>query len=372
MVLKIAILGSGSVGCACAAYFTLRGFKVNLYDFPEFNESIKLIVETGGIYLGGVGIHATTGFAKMNMITTDIREAIQGTDVVYVCVPAFVHKRIAEAIAPHLADGQILCVDGCAGGGALVFAKIFQNLDITRSVILGEVSTAGFGARRIGSAISYVFGYKYPPKPFYFAAFPSKNNNKMSTVLREMWAEAAPKPLGHVLQCLLCNTNVVHHPAAMILNAGRIEFSMERGILFSMYQEGYWPSCVKRVKDAVDEERLKLLNHFGMIGKKVDKFSGKRSYDERVEPIIDIATYGPMSLQHRFLVEDVPYGLTPMAQLGDAYDVPTPTMKSIINLASVISKVDYMKEGRTLERLGINGMTIDELQTYLTEGVRKS
>jgi glycerol-3-phosphate dehydrogenase len=48
---------------------------------------------------------------------------------------------------------------------------------------------------------------------------------------------------------------------------------------------------------------------------------------------------------------DIPMSLVPMASLGEMLGVPTPTIKSLIHLASVIHGRDYWAEGRTAERL---------------------
>ena len=76
----------------------------------------------------------------------------------------------------------------------------------------------------------------------------------------------------------------------------------------------------------------------------------------------------PSKLKHRFIVEDVEFGLVPFSSLGMAYGVETPTMNSLIYLASLINETDYMKEGATLERLGIVGLTLRELHAFLKKG----
>jgi opine dehydrogenase len=41
----------------------------------------------------------------------------------------------------------------------------------------------------------------------------------------------------------------------------------------------------------------------------------------------------------------------------------------IIKLASIIHRTDYWRRGRTIEKLGINNLSTDELNHYVTEGV---
>jgi opine dehydrogenase len=77
---------------------------------------------------------------------------------------------------------------------------------------------------------------------------------------------------------------------------------------------------------------------------------------------------GASIMQHRYITEDIPFGLVTMASLGDMLGVPTPTIKSLITLASVMNQVDYWKEGRTVEKLGISGLNVNELREFVTEG----
>jgi len=76
----------------------------------------------------------------------------------------------------------------------------------------------------------------------------------------------------------------------------------------------------------------------------------------------------PPSLAHRYLDEDIPFGLVPLAHLGRLAGVPTPTMDALIHLASVAKGIDYMREGLTLERMGLAGVARDALDRLLTDG----
>jgi opine dehydrogenase len=43
---RIAVLGGGHGAHAMAADFVSRGFKVNMYEMPEFKDNIKQLFET--------------------------------------------------------------------------------------------------------------------------------------------------------------------------------------------------------------------------------------------------------------------------------------------------------------------------------------
>ena len=67
-------------------------------------------------------------------------------------------------------------------------------------------------------------------------------------------------------------------------------------------------------------------------------------------------------LDHRYLNEDVGYGLVFMSMLGQQVDVATPVIDAVISVASVVMGRDYKTEAlRTPASLGIANCSIEEL-----------
>ena len=61
----------------------------------------------------------------------------------------------------------------------------------------------------------------------------------------------------------------------------------------------------------------------------------------------------PPSLDHRYIREDIGYGLVPMAEIGRLLGIKTPVMDALITLASTALGVDFRVEGLTLEKMGL-------------------
>ena len=78
----------------------------------------------------------------------------------------------------------------------------------------------------------------------------------------------------------------------------------------------------------------------------------------------------PKTLNHRYIFEDVPMSLVPMASLGQQYGVSVRGMDAIMRLACIVHNTDYWRKGRTVDKLGIQGLSVDELTRYVMEGVR--
>jgi opine dehydrogenase len=73
----------------------------------------------------------------------------------------------------------------------------------------------------------------------------------------------------------------------------------------------------------------------------------------------------PAALDHRYMHEDVGYGLVPMAELGRLAGVATPTMDALVRLAGLALGISYGRDGLTLERLGLAGKSPAELSRFV-------
>jgi opine dehydrogenase len=76
----------------------------------------------------------------------------------------------------------------------------------------------------------------------------------------------------------------------------------------------------------------------------------------------------PSTLNHRYIFEDVPMSLVPIASIGEHLGVKVPTLKSIIHLTSLLHERDYWAEGRTVEKLGLAGMNVAQIRRAIVEG----
>ena len=72
--MKIAVIGAGNGGQSISGYLAMQGYEVSLYDIDE--KRISELNEKGGITLEG----KLSGFGKISTITTDIENAVAGTD----------------------------------------------------------------------------------------------------------------------------------------------------------------------------------------------------------------------------------------------------------------------------------------------------
>jgi opine dehydrogenase len=169
------------------------------------------------------------------------------------------------------------------------------------------------------------------------------------------------------------NMGAIFHPALTLLNAGRIEST--RGD-FEFYIEGVTPS-VARVLEVLDRERVTVAAALGIRARTAMEWL-KLAYDATGEDLNEAihnqsGYYGiraPNTLNHRYIFEDVPMSLVPLASLGQHYGVSVRGMDSIIRLACIIHRTDYWRRGRTVEKLGINQLSVGELTQFVMDGER--
>lgn len=357
--IRIAIMGAGNSGQTMAADMALRGVEVNLYEMPSFGDRLDPILRWGGIEIIGA---AQKGFAELHNVTTDIREALDGVSHIHVSTQAVGHRPIAELCAPYLENGQVIVVQP-GNGGALVFTKVFKEKGVGRKdVLIAETRAFGYGCRIIGPAQVAVYAFHEGGQRL-IAALPSKNTDRVIDILGDgypyTWVPAA-----NVLETTLLNPNVDAHTSCTLLNIGHIEYAKGE---FCMEEEGWSPS-VLRVRAALNREVMALLEVLGI------DTTQRKAYEERLIKWIEEGGHyaeespvkEPRSSKSRYITEDVPIGMVLAASLGDMLGVAMPTYKSMIHLASVINETDYWGQGRTVEKLGIAGMNVEELNAFLT------
>jgi opine dehydrogenase len=348
---RVAVLGAGNAGHAAAGDLALAGLKVNLYELPEYEQNLKPVRERGGIEVTGV---VRQGFARLNLITSDIAEAIRDVEHILVVTQALAHERLAALCAPCVHPGQTITLMP-GSGGSLVFGKALRG----KKVIMAETVTLPYACRVVGPA--HVHIHAGPGRREVIGAFPAVETLRVVEELREIYPSLVPAE--HVLEVALYNPNVLLHPTGTMFNLGRIEHS---GGEFWMYKEGFTPS-VWKIVEGLDAEKMGLLQALGL--KAIPYLAHYEwRYGGTWSDFAAVSSKGPFSADTRYITEDVPMGLVLWASLGDLLGVPTPTVKAIIQIASTIHNRNFWDQGRTMDRLGLSEMNREQLKEYLKTG----
>ena len=361
-----AALGAGNGGCAAAADLTLRGYEVRLYSRSQ--KTLDPILARGGIELTEGGKES---FAAPHSLTTSIEKAIDGADLIVTAAPAVAHEHLARNLAPHLKDGQRILLNPGHTGGSLHFANLLRRNGIKTTVSLCETVTLTYICRMPAPAKVEIYRRTTQLR---CAAFPAKRTGELVGEIRAIFPNIVAAE--NVLETGFSNINAIMHPAGMLGNAGWIEKTEGD---FYYYREGITPAVAAWI-EAVDKERLEIVAQLGLkplsfidifhqAGLTSDEARSSGSVYRAIHESMPNQTIkSPPTLDHRYIKEDVGYGLVPMAAIGNLLGIRTPVIDALITLASVISRVDYRKEGLTLDSMGLDGMNPEKLPSILQEG----
>ncbi|KUO74365.1 MAG: hypothetical protein APF77_16280 [Clostridia bacterium BRH_c25] len=358
--LNFAVIGGGHGGQGIAAYLAYLGHKVNLYN--RTITKVEKILEQGFIEMEG----CISGKGYMNLVTDSIEHAISGADVIMVAVPASAHKYIANLIAPYVAAGQYIVLNPGRTGGALEFKNIIRNINPGKNVCIVEAQTLLFACRVVEEGKVAILSKKNEVK---VAALPAIRTMEFISVINHTIPEFVKT--NSVLDTSFNNIGAILHPIPTILNCGRIENTKGD---FLYYIDGITPTVAKIIEE-VDYERMQIADALGAEVVSLREWLGSTygAYGNTLcEALSNVKGYwgikAPASLDTRYIFEDVPQSLVPIADMGQYLEIETPTINSMIHLASVIHNKDYYGIGRTVADMGLDGLSIDEIKSYVVSG----
>ena len=356
----IAIIGAGLGGIALIAKLGVAGYRLRLHDRDD-GRLIK-IRERGGLDVEGI----VQGFAPLELVTAELALAVDGADVVIVVTGSHFHAEVARGLARMLRDGQTILLIQGGTGGAFVVRRELERAGSRARVDVAEMDN-----------YPYSLGWPEPTRVkmtiekrwLQIASLPATRTDAVMATLGPAFPQAVAAP--SVLATGLTNMNATLHVVNMVGNIGRLEAG---GHTYRFYAEGYTPSLVTLL-EALDAERLALAAAFGVrvpgihawlrdtygLGGDTLRETFHRLTYEPTGPYQWTPT--PPSLQHKYVIEDVPCGLVAMSSLGRAAGVTTPVIDGLIALTSAMLGRDFRREGRTLEALGLTGRSVSEIRT---------
>jgi opine dehydrogenase len=356
---RIAVLGAGNGGYALASDLALSGYKVNLFELERYSEfNLKPIEEAGGIKREGM----RPGMAEMDVLTSNIEEALEGVKVVNVTIPAFAHNEFIQLMAPHL-DGKTVIFF------PLNFADVklrrhLDEMDLGVDPIIAGGETMPYACRRMGRP-AYIFVRWTFPR-IRVSTMPARKNALLMESTKGYPINL--EPVGSTLEVSMVYENPVGHIPMMILNAASIERTSGFWEIFydtlvgGKDREGKPQRSQEKLIESIKHEQSAVCKKLG-FSFETDPYIG-----ELPSPATpwSLETYWSMTdkMDYRYLTEDVPYGLVTWSSFGDLVNVDTPTLDACIQISSVLLGRDFMSEGLTVEKLGFGGMDAKQVVNF--------
>jgi opine dehydrogenase len=364
---RVTVLGCGHGAHAVAGFLALKGNKVTIVGAdPVDADRVSAIRKRGGVELEGV----VKGFGRIEEATLSVETGVRDRKYVFIVAPAFAHEYFLPKLANVLdASQRIVIIPD--NWGSLRLLKMLKEMRKSPPVLIGGTASLPYACRLSGPARVNVFGVK-DSGTVPLAAIPSLKTHELVSELKEIFYEFTGAK--NILEVVLNNINFPIHPVVTLLNLGRAEYTKGD---FDFYGEGVTPSVAK-IMEVVDTERravgrmlgLELPSLYELVSSmyKSSGLKGKDLYELLSTSPVHTRTKGPGDLHHRYVAEDVPYGLVPIASLCEHLGVSCPTIKAIIHLYSVALGRDLMAEGVNVEKLGWEKAGREEIIETIEKG----
>ena len=348
--MKFAILGAGNTGKAYSAFLSHRGHQVLLYDRSQ--ERLAPIQARGisatGVVEGRFPVPVTTQL-----------EDCGDSDVILVCTVAAGHRPLAAGLRGVLRPGQIILVTNCCWGAVEFDMELGAEAE-RKGCPIGE--TGGQLILCSSPAPDAVY-LKTVKKSMGLACVRPEDTAGVLERLAPVFPQLCPA--ANVLETGFEGAGAMLHPIPSLMNINK----MDLGQSYDYYMEGITPH-IADIISACDKERVAVCRALGVdalaLGDMLVKTYKLEPKDSLYDLIQSIESYralrNPTNTKHRFIVEDTMSGLVPLASVGHALGIPTPMMDAFVNIASAVCSRDLWNEGRSAEKLGIAGKTLEEIQ----------
>ncbi|MBI1943397.1 MAG: NAD/NADP octopine/nopaline dehydrogenase family protein [Betaproteobacteria bacterium] len=358
--MRIAVLGGGNGAYAAVADLSEQGHEVRFW--RRNAAALEHARATRAIALKDAGGERLVPIA---CVAADPGEAVRGAELLMLPDPAFTQVENAKRIAPYVTDGQVVFLAPGTFGAYLV-ARTLREAGCRAEVAVGETGTLPWLTRKHGPATAAITARatRLPT-----GIFPGRRKEAL-LVLKA--AFAAVEPVEDALSAALMNAGPVIHPPLVLMNAGPLEH-FER---WDIHKEGTQPA-IRRVTDALDAERIAarealgyrpphfpLADHYRadgeewMYGRRIhQKLTDSEDWRERI-----------VLTEHRYMREDVELGLAFLVSVCEWAGVPCPVARGLLALGSAVLGRDLRAGARTLESLGLAGLSRAALQRLLETG----
>ncbi len=360
---KITIVGCGNAGLIHAAKLIEKGYDVCLLKTSSTSNTsfYDTIVSEQGYQVKDTTTNKVF-FARPHLITRDVRTAIEFADVIFVMTTTLQHESVAKLISPYVKDGQTIIL--CPGYmGSLLF-KQYVDKDVTYC----EWETTAYNGRIMDE--SYVKITFYNPRNAV-SVMPQNRKDNVLSMLSKMF-DNTKYLRTNILESAIHNPNMIVHTIGMLFSASRIEHSKGE---FWMYKEAFTESVINVINN-FDKQKNEVLKAYGC--EPLNYFDAAKWRNEESLTIDAMESFrrfaessnkGPMFLNHRYLLEDVPMGLCLYSSLGRIAGLDTSVADSIVILASALLNKDFVAEGRTIGRMlniAEDELSVDKVMTLIS------
>lgn len=339
--MNITVLGAGNSGLAMAAHLSQGGHSVTLWNRSA--ETIQVLQKTKKIRSEGM----IRGIFPLDLVTVDLAAAIEDPDLILITTPANAHGELARLIGEQIKKSTVIVLNPGRTFGALEFQEVYEQYNRDFAQVIGETQTIIYTCRKIAPDAVNVVALK---SEVLLSTFNASENQSVINRLPPC-LQPYLRPARSMVETSIGNVGMILHCAPLLLNAGWTENVHST---YKYYYDGITPS-VSRLLEKIDQERLEVARKLGWELEGTEEWL-KRSYGVKggnlFKAIQQNRAYktieAPSLLEHRYILEDVPYGLVPLEAVGKLLGLPMKEIGLVIDLACSVMERDFRAEGRSV------------------------
>ena len=373
MTIGIAIIGNSqrNVGAAIAGDLALGGHDVRFALEGGEGGLLETVRAAGGVTLNAPAdqtLSGRNGLGTPRILTDDPVETVAGADLVVLDVEASAIEARAAAIVPHLENGQVLYVATHGYWPALRLAPALRAADKAGVTVI-EGMAPNISAKRTGAKVTAYFLRHDVP----VSVFPADRAPQMDRYLSLMFASAAL--CRDVIETNLENINLLVHPAMALLNVGYFDRAEAAGEPVSFYGKGNTANG-GRLAEALDAERPAVCEAYGVrfrsLVEHIHRLYGGAGdtvhHAVKQSPVYKNSGLQPADIWRSWMADDVPLAHVPFVQLAESAGVSVPLHRGFVDIVDALLGSASWQDGLTLERLGLAGLSPEQIRDYVETG----
>ena len=347
--MRVAVLGTGGIGLAMSALLCRDGHDAAIWS-PSGQGTRGF---SGGEPLVASG--AVKGSVKPRVVAT-CAQAMDGADCVIVAVPAYAHRAVMDAAASHVRSTQTLVVSSQYSLSAMYLRDLLGRRGISAPIVAwGTTVVMG---RRVGLAEVAVLTVRASVD---IATVPQARSQAGLETCRALFGDRFHQR-ANLIAIHLSNVNPQAHLANALCNLTR----MEKGEAWDNY--GGLTATVSRLVESLDVERLAIAQAYGVTVRTMREHMSL-SFHLPPMPLADAAreivarggSPGPSTLEARWILEDLPFGIVPQIALADSAGIDVPLHRAGLALFSALLGRDLAAQNDLLSQLPVATSTPGQL-----------
>ena len=353
------IIGTGPIGLGCAGLLSKNGIETLVWSpTGSFDRQWR---EGQSVCVSGAVEHSF-----IPSLVGTAKELVQSCDIILIAVPAYGHRFVLDEIAQFMRTDQTLIIS--------------SHVPFSGNYIQAKLDARGVAPLIVALSTTIVAGRKSSPVQVNLstlrdrldmATLPGGRAGEGMAICQQLFGDRFVLRDG-LAAISLSNLNPQNHLGIALCNLTRIE----RGETW-IQAENVTPS-VGRLLEKLDVERLAIGQALGLKLRNIfEHFSW--SFHVDMDSVAQMSAQmvqngqrgcGPTSMETRYILEDVPFGLVPVAWLGRQIGMPAVLHEAGITIFNAIGDCDYYDKNDLMGGLRAMGKSDADLLQLL--GIKPS